>query len=105
MSWIGCGRGRDRLLDNLTTSGSTVTWSDGFGTRSSAAEGLIAELTSAFFCAHLGITGELRHAGYVSKWIEMLKHDDHAIFTAAAKAQKAVDFLCVFSEEDIDEAE
>ena len=58
----------------------------------------MAELTSAFLCAHLGITGELRHADYVAKWIELLKHDDRAIFTAAAKAQQAADFLRAFSE-------
>ena len=76
-----------------------------FGTRSYAAEELVAELTSAFLCAHLGITGELRHAGYLSKWIELLKHDHRAIFTAAAKAQQAADYLRGFSEEAADEAE
>jgi antirestriction protein ArdC len=69
-----------------------------FGTRAYAAEELVAELTSAFLCAHLGITGELRHAGYLAKWAELLKHDDRAIFTAAAKAQQAADFLRSFSE-------
>jgi antirestriction protein ArdC len=69
-----------------------------FGTRSYAAEELIAELTSAFLCAHLGVTGELRHAGYLANWVELLKHDDRAIFTAAAKAQQAADFLRSFSE-------
>jgi antirestriction protein ArdC len=76
-----------------------------FGTRSYAAEELVAELTSAFLCAHLGITGELRHAGYLSKWAELLKNDDRAIFTAAAKAQQAADFLRGFSEETTDGAE
>jgi antirestriction protein ArdC len=32
-----------------------------FGDQSYAAEELIAELTSAFLCAELGIKGELRH--------------------------------------------
>ena len=57
-----------------------------------------AELTSAFLCAHLGIEGELRHAGYLSKWVELLRHDSKAIFTAAAKAQQATDYLKSFSE-------
>jgi len=34
-----------------------------FGTRAYAAEELVAELGSAFLCAHLGIEGDLRHAG------------------------------------------
>ena len=51
------------------------------------------------------MTGELRHAGYLSKWIELLKADDRAIFTAAAKAQQAADYLRAFSEGANDEAE
>ena len=69
-----------------------------FGTRAYAAEELIAELTSAFLCAHLGIKGELRHTGYLAKWVELLRHDERAIFTAAAKAQQAADYLRTFSE-------
>ncbi len=69
-----------------------------FGSRTYAAEELVAELSSAFLCAHLGIAGELRHAGYLSEWIELLKADDRAIFTAAAKAQQASDYLRSFSE-------
>lgn len=68
-----------------------------FGTRAYAAEELVAELTSAFLCAHLGIEGELRHAGYLQHWAELLRHDNKAIFTAAAKAQQAADFLIAFS--------
>ena len=69
-----------------------------FGTRSYAAEELIAELTSAFLCAHLGITGELRHAGYIQNWIELLTEDNRAIFTAASKASQSADYLRSFSE-------
>ena len=69
-----------------------------FGTRAYAAEELVAELAAAFLCAHLGITGELRHAGYVETWLELLRHDDRAIFTAASKASQAADFLRSFSE-------
>jgi antirestriction protein ArdC len=69
-----------------------------FGTRAYAAEELVAELTAAFLCAHLGIQGELRHAGYLKTWAELLKADNRAIFTAAAKAQQAADYLRAFSE-------
>lgn len=69
-----------------------------FGTRAYAAEELIAEMTSAFLCAHLGVTGELRHAGYIEKWLELLRSDDRAIFTAASRASQAADYLRAFSE-------
>lgn len=64
-----------------------------FGDHRYAAEELIAELTSAFLCAHLGITGELRHAGYLDHWLTLLRGDRRAIFTAAAKASQAADYL------------
>jgi hypothetical protein len=49
-------------------------------------------------CAHLVITGELRHAEYIANWITLLKEDQRAIFTAASKAQQAADFLRAHSE-------
>jgi len=64
-----------------------------FGGRAYAAEELIAELTSAFLCAHLTIDGELRHAAYIGEWIKLLQDDPRAIFTAASKASQAADFL------------
>ncbi len=72
-----------------------------FGTKAYAAEELIAELTAAFMCALLGIEGELRHAGYIADWIQLLKEDDRAIFTAASKASQAADFLRAFSEGEV----
>ena len=68
-----------------------------FGTKAYAAEELIAELTSAFLCAHFGINGELRHASYIDNWIALLKEDNRAIFTAASKASQAADFLRSFT--------
>ena len=60
-----------------------------------AAEELVAELGAAFLCADLGITPEPRedHAGYLASWLEVLKNDRRAIFTAAAYAQRAADYL------------
>jgi antirestriction protein ArdC len=58
-----------------------------------AAEELIAELASAFQCAEFSFDGETRHAGYIGTWLKLLKDDKRAIFTAASKAQAAVDFL------------
>lgn len=64
-----------------------------FGTEAYAAEELVAELTAAYLCAALSIPGHLRHAEYLGHWITLLKADDRAIFTAAAKATDAANFL------------
>jgi antirestriction protein ArdC len=64
-----------------------------FGDRTYAAEELVAELCAAFLCAEFDMDGELRHAGYIANWIELLKHDTRAFFTACSKAQLAADFL------------
>ena len=66
-----------------------------FGSQAYAAEELIAEMGAAFLCADLGITPEVRedHAAYLATWLEVLKADSRAIFTAAAQAQRAADYL------------
>lgn len=58
-------------------------------------EELVAELGSAFLAADLEITPEVRddHAAYIGSWLKVLKNDKRAIFTAAAHAQRAADFL------------
>lgn len=84
--WSGAKQRLDRDLEGR------------FGTRKYAAEELVAEFTAAFLCAHLGIRGELRHAGYIDTWLELLRHDNRAIFTAASKAQEAADYIRAFSE-------
>jgi len=66
-----------------------------FGDEGYAQEELVAEMGSAFLCARLGITPETRedHAAYIESWLRVLKNDKRAIFTAAAHAQKAVQYL------------
>jgi len=66
-----------------------------FGDNAYAAEELIAEMGSAFLCADLGITPEVceDHAAYLAHWLQVLKKDSHAIFTAASQAQRAADYL------------
>jgi antirestriction protein ArdC len=66
-----------------------------FGDAAYAAEELVAEIGSAFLCAELGITQDTRpdHAQYLAHWVQLLKNDSRAIFTAAAKASEAVAFL------------
>jgi antirestriction protein ArdC len=60
---------------------------------------LVAELASAFLCADLGLTPEVRddHAAYIATWLSIPKNDKRGIFSAAWHAQKAVDFLHGFS--------
>lgn len=60
-----------------------------------AMEELVAEIGSAFVCAELGLTPEVRedHAAYIENWLPVLKGDQRAIFTAASHAQKAADYL------------
>lgn len=67
-----------------------------FGDAAYAAEELVAEIGSAFLCAELGITeGAPRadHAQYLAQWLQLMKDDSRAIFTAAAKASEAVGYL------------
>jgi antirestriction protein ArdC len=60
-----------------------------------AAEELVAEIGAAMLCAELGVTQDTRpdHAQYIHHWMNLLKNDPRAIFTAAAKASEAVAFL------------
>lgn len=66
-----------------------------FGDHGYAREELVAELGAAFLCADLGITPEVRddHAAYLGHWLKVLQEDKRAIFSAAAHAQRAADFL------------
>jgi len=71
-----------------------------FGDNAYSVEELVAELTAAFVCSHLGLSTEPRadHAQYIASWLKVLKADKRAIFTAASKAQQAADFMIQQSE-------
>jgi antirestriction protein ArdC len=66
-----------------------------FGDTAYAREELVAELGAAFLCADLSITPEPRedHAAYLAHWLKVLREDKRAIFSTAAHAQRAVDYL------------
>jgi antirestriction protein ArdC len=64
-----------------------------FGQREYAAEELIAELGAAFLSAEFGFDGDVRNAGYIATWIELLKADKRAFFTACNRASKAAEYL------------
>jgi antirestriction protein ArdC len=85
--WVGHG---SRLGRDL---------SGNFGSALYAKEELIAEMTSAFVCASLGIVPTVRHADYIGFWLEVLREDDRAIVRAASAASKAADYLLAFRSE------
>lgn len=96
--WTGHASRLDRNLKNR------------FGSAAYAAEELIAELSSAMLGAELGlpVTHLDSHASYIEHWLKLLKQDDRAILTAAAKAEEASRLLLRLggrtSADDIDEA-
>ena len=57
--------------------------------------GYCAELSSAMLGAELGlpVTHLDSHASYIGHWLKLLKEDDRAILTAAAKAEEASSLL------------
>jgi len=77
-----------------------------FADRAYAFEELIAELSAAFLCSELGITNDPRpdHAQYMAQYLAILKNDKKAIFTAAAAASAATDFILGFSRKEQEEA-
>lgn len=66
-----------------------------FGSNTYAFFELVAEIGAAFPCAELEVTNTPRpdHAQYCSHWLEILKGDQKAIFSAAALATRTVDYL------------
>jgi antirestriction protein ArdC len=96
--WTGHASRLDRNLKNR------------FGSAAYAAEELIAELSSAMLGAELGlpVTHLDSHASYIEHWLKLLKQDDRAILTAAAKAEEASRLLLRLggriSADDTDEA-
>lgn len=66
-----------------------------WGDEGYAMEELVAELGAAFLCADLELVPHIRedHAPYIAGWLKVLKEDKRAVFSAAAHAQKAADFL------------
>lgn len=66
-----------------------------WGDEGYAREELVAELGAAFLCADLGLelTPRPDHAAYIDHWLKVLADDKRFVFTAAAHAQRACDFL------------
>ena len=64
-----------------------------FGDEDYAYEEMVAELASAYLCAEYYLPGKLQHAEYIGHWAKILKKDSKIIFSVAADAQRAVDYL------------
>jgi antirestriction protein ArdC len=77
----------------------TRTYGRRFGDDAYAAEELVAELSAAFTCAVTGIDTVERtdHAAYLAHWCRMLKAQPAILWTVAAKAQSATDWLAAYS--------
>jgi antirestriction protein ArdC len=76
-----------------------------WGDEGYAKEELVAELGSAFLCADIEITPEIRedHAAYIGHWLKALQDDKRLIFSAAAHAQRAADYLHGLQPKQIEE--
>ncbi|MET4608491.1 antirestriction protein ArdC, partial [Bradyrhizobium sp. JR4.1] len=70
--------------------------SGSYGSRKYAFEELVAEISSAFSCASLGIVPTVRHADYIGSWLEVLREDNRAIIRAASQASKVADYILGF---------
>ena len=80
--WTGAGHRLDRKLGSM-------------GRSELAAEELIAEIGAAFLCADLRISNAPRpdHAAYVANWLQLLRDDTRAVFTASRLASAAATYL------------
>ncbi len=61
-------------------------------------ERALGELGAVFRCANLGSDAHAApdHAVHLNAWLNVLKVDTRAIFTAASKAPRAADYLTGF---------
>ncbi len=88
--WTGHGSRLGRDLKNR------------FGSDSYAAEELVAELSAAILGAELGLpVAHLdHHASYIARWLKLLKSDERAMLTAAAKAEEAASLILRLGKHD-----
>lgn len=85
---LGHSTGHERRLNR-----PGVTAEIRFGSESYSREELVAEMASAFCCAHAGLDNSLLEnaASYIGGWLKALKDDPRAVTIAAAQAQRAAD--------------
>jgi len=66
-----------------------------FGSKDYSKEELIAEMGSAFLCGYCGIEQKTikNQSAYIQSWLEVFHSDKKILINAAAKAQKATDYI------------
>jgi antirestriction protein ArdC len=65
-----------------------------FGSHSYSVEELTAEIGASFLCAQASIDSTFENSvAYIQMWAGVLKNDPKIIFTASARAQKAVNWI------------
>lgn len=76
--------------------------SGSFASEDYSKEELVAEMTSAFLCAHTGIDNSTipQQASYLAGWLKALKSDPKLVICAAAQAQKAANLILGIGEMD-----
>lgn len=73
-----------------------------FGDNAYALEELVAELSAAMTCGHLGLNtaARLDHAAYLQHWVRVLNDDPSILWRVAGHAQRATDHLITYSMEE-----
>lgn len=87
---LGHSTGHQTRLNRPGVTGQIV-----FGSCDYSREELIAELTSAFVCAEVGIdNSNLENAAsYIHGWLHALKGDPRAVIAASGQAQRAAHYI------------
>jgi antirestriction protein ArdC len=72
-----------------------------FGSKPYANEELVAEMDAAMLCEEAGIFQETEEnsAAYLANWLTKLENDNRLVIHAAAKAQKAADWILGHTEQ------
>lgn len=87
---LGHATGHPARLDRRGVRGAVRFGSEDYGM-----EELVAELASAFVCAAVGLDNSLadNSAAYVQGWLRALRNDRKALVVAAARAQRAAEWI------------
>lgn len=94
---LGHSTGHETRLNRPGVTGQVV-----FGSCDYSREELIAELTSAFVCAEVGIdNSNLENAAsYIHGWLHALEGDPRAVIAASGQAQRAANYIQGKTEEE-----
>lgn len=87
---LGHATGHGSRLDRSEVTGAICFGSDDYSN-----EELVAEMTAAFLCGRAGIEQATiaNSAAYIDHWRRKISDDPKLVVTAAARAQKAADYI------------